>query len=185
MARHSLGMENVTPVRHLRNTRTQKSWGYFVILKKSAQFNVVLRKNRVGWKSSKRRLAEDAWTGWSCAPGSEPNPSGVKPAWTDSLRHLISSLHSWNGSLPTPRVKLFKPDSSSPACPLYEDLCGAIRLSLSLHKAPGRYAWFLRADHQSSPFCLTRTDSLILWCPTFSRYYQMLLSSLEMLHADP
>lgn len=76
-------------------------------------------------------------TGWSQIPqpggphlraaetqsGSRPRPSAVKPAWTDTLRHLISSAHSGDGILPTPRVKQFEPDSTSSAYPLSGNLC--------------------------------------------------------------
>lgn len=47
--------------------------------------------------------------------GHGPNQSDVKPAWTDTLRHLVSSPHSWDGTLPTPCVKQSEPDSTASA----------------------------------------------------------------------
>jgi len=47
--------------------------------------------------------------------GNKPKPvAGVKLAWTDTFRHLISSLHSWGRST-HPLCKQFKPDRRSSA----------------------------------------------------------------------
>lgn len=82
--------------------------------------------------------------------GRGPSLSGVKPAWTDTLRHLISSPHSLDGTLPTPCVKQFKPDSSSSPLKIFAGLLDS-RSFLFPHKRfataqnPSR-SWLLRAN---------------------------------------
>lgn len=82
--------------------------------------------------------------------GRGPSLSGVKPAWTDTLRHLISSPHSWDGTLPTPCVKQFKPDSSSSPLKIFAGLSDSRSSLLPLtHLAtvhnPSQ-PWLLRAS---------------------------------------
>ncbi len=87
--------------------------------------------------------------------GRAPSLSGVKPAWTDTLRHLISSPHSWDGTLPTPCVKQFKPDSSSSPLKIFAGLLDSRSLLFpQKHFATVQnpsHSWLLRANLRPPP----------------------------------
>lgn len=124
--------------------------------------------------------------------GRWPSLSGVKPAWTDTLRHLISSPHSWDGTLPTPCVKQFKPDSSSSPPKIFAGLLDSRSLLFSPHKhfatvQNPSLSWLLRANLR---------PPIVLWWYIFnpnpiwrvnktSQMFYIFLSAVEMLRPDP
>lgn len=124
--------------------------------------------------------------------GRWPSLSGVKPAWTDTLRHLISSPHSWDGTLPTPCVKQFKPDSSSSPPKIFAGLLDSRSLLFSPHKhfataQNPSLSWLLRANLR---------PPIVLWWYIFnpnpiwrvnktSQMFYIFLAAVEMLRPDP